>query len=622
MLHSLAPAGPAPFARAAIALRVALTALAVALLVVGGCASDTGQPASGDTGKRDGEISTCQPSCFFKTCGDDGCGGSCGVCGAGSSCESFRCVTSDGSVTDPVDGGTPDASGSSDGVGGSDSAVGTPDGPGPTSPQDGDGDGVLNNVDNCPEIFNPNQADADGDFLGDACDPDIDGDGSINETDCDPYSPEVRPGVLERCGNGIDDNCDGDTDGPGAVGCVDYFLDGDKDGSGLPGSKVCLCQKTAEYTVLVGGDCDDTNPALGAIAKELCDGIDNNCNLLVDEGCDDDGDGYCDAAMTVVGSPAVCPLGPGDCLDYSPTVHPGAVEIDANGIDDDCDGVKGGEVQSGPPGTKNCPAVCLGNTVDAALCAMDLCYPDLVSSAKWQSPTNSNLANAWQAIAHYGNTNNDLKPYAGPSYLLMGTGKWTDKLHEGQPGLGGGGATDVYAKDSFTIYDAAEFSVDLVAPAGATGFSLDYIFMSAEYEEWIGSQFNDRFYIVLTGSKTTGGKKTVINSTDCSSPNSYSDGTDPATGKKFCYIAINTAFSESCWNVKTNISGTGHQCGLTGGSSTGWLTTTWPIQAGETMNLTFHIHDTSDDDYDSTVLLDNFQWIGGGPVSGGTASHN
>jgi hypothetical protein len=603
--------------RCAISRVLSASALALALLGAGACGEEVNGTLPGADAKPGSDIQSCEPSCFFKTCGDDGCGGSCGTCGAGSSCESFRCVTADGGVTDPID-----ASATDTGEGPHDASGDSAPDPGPTSPQDSDGDGILNNVDNCPEIFNPNQADADGDFLGDGCDPDLDGDGADNTVDCDPYRPEVRPGALERCGNGIDDNCNGSTDEPGAADCTEYYIDGDKDGSGLPGSKVCLCQKDAEHTVLVGGDCDDANPALGALAKESCDGIDNNCNLLADEGCDDDSDGYCDAAMAMVGTPAVCPLGGGDCLDYSPTVHPGGVEIDANGIDDDCDGTKGGEVQTGPPGVKNCPAVCLGGTVEAALCSMDMCYPDLVSGSKWQSPTGSTTSNAWQAIAHYGNANNALNPYSGPSYLLMGTGKWTDKVHEDQPGLGGGSASDPFSKDSLDIYDAVEFSIDLVAPAGATGFSIDYIFMSAEYEEWIGSQFNDKFYIVLTASTTTGGKKTVINSTDCSNPNQYSDGTDPATGKKFCYIAINTAFSESCFNVKTNIKGTGHECGLTGGSSTGWLTTTWPITAGETMNLTFHIHDTSDSDYDSTVLLDNFQWIGGGPVSGGTASHN
>jgi hypothetical protein len=40
-----------------------------------------------------------------------------------------------------------------------------------------DDDGIANGLDNCPSVPNPDQADADGDDLGDVCDPDADGDG-------------------------------------------------------------------------------------------------------------------------------------------------------------------------------------------------------------------------------------------------------------------------------------------------------------------------------------------------------------------------------------------------------------------------------------------------------------
>jgi len=36
---------------------------------------------------------------------------------------------------------------------------------------DDDGDGVPNNEDNCPSVFNTNQLDMDNDTIGDACDP-------------------------------------------------------------------------------------------------------------------------------------------------------------------------------------------------------------------------------------------------------------------------------------------------------------------------------------------------------------------------------------------------------------------------------------------------------------------
>jgi hypothetical protein len=38
------------------------------------------------------DLGACTPSCFGRTCGDDGCGGSCGLCAAGKSCLGGNCV--------------------------------------------------------------------------------------------------------------------------------------------------------------------------------------------------------------------------------------------------------------------------------------------------------------------------------------------------------------------------------------------------------------------------------------------------------------------------------------------------------------------------------------------------
>ena len=58
---------------------------------------------------------------------------------------------------------------------------------------DRDGDGVVN--DNCPDTPNPAQTDTDGDFHGDACDPDDDNDLIPDGEDCGPL--DAKKGVRE-----------------------------------------------------------------------------------------------------------------------------------------------------------------------------------------------------------------------------------------------------------------------------------------------------------------------------------------------------------------------------------------------------------------------------------------
>lgn len=54
---------------------------------------------------------------------------------------------------------------------------------------DRDGDTVPDTTDNCPDAANTNQANADGDGLGDVCDPDDDNDGVADGTDQCPGTP-------------------------------------------------------------------------------------------------------------------------------------------------------------------------------------------------------------------------------------------------------------------------------------------------------------------------------------------------------------------------------------------------------------------------------------------------
>lgn len=75
---------------------------------------------------------------------------------------------------------------------------------------DSDGDGIDDDLDNCPDDANPDQIDTDGDGEGDACDPDDDGDGVNDESDlCD--GSNMDPTVfIDGCDSGISNFIDGD----------------------------------------------------------------------------------------------------------------------------------------------------------------------------------------------------------------------------------------------------------------------------------------------------------------------------------------------------------------------------------------------------------------------------
>lgn len=80
-------------------------------------------------------------------------------------------------------------------------------------PKDGpDGDGVSTDVDNCPNSTNPDQANNDGDDLGDACDDDDDNDLVPDRDDNCPTVSNDAQG--DRDGDGIGTACDASEVGP------------------------------------------------------------------------------------------------------------------------------------------------------------------------------------------------------------------------------------------------------------------------------------------------------------------------------------------------------------------------------------------------------------------------
>jgi len=111
-----------------------------------------------------------------------------------------------------------------------------------------------------------------------------------------------------------------------------YYPDFDLDGYGDSDEGELFCEAPLFWTA-IGGDCNDGDPSVHPGATELCDGADQDCDDQVDEDCpscfDEDNDGY--------GFGAAC--AGEDCDDDDPLIHPAAVEIACNDVDEDCDDV-------------------------------------------------------------------------------------------------------------------------------------------------------------------------------------------------------------------------------------------------------------------------------------------
>ncbi|MGE3669804.1 MAG: choice-of-anchor L domain-containing protein [Polyangiaceae bacterium] len=334
------------------------------------------------------------------------------------------------------------------------------------------------------------------------------------------------------------------------------------------------------------------------------------CNLCWQDDIDHDGDGYSYAD--------------GDCKDCDPKVNPGAYDLPGNAIDEDCSGIADDEPTGCDTGLPFS-----GSTALNYAKAVDLCRTTTAGatgSAKTWGVIDAQLIKAdgtscsddlQRAITNRFGLNN--VPSKGSNMAVFSSGTARDTNDPGYVNPNGqvasynspGGRVNPPAgfpnngpgcAAGQAAYDSCGLQLTIRAPTNAQSFAYDFRFFSTEYPEWVCTQFNDTYIALYDGTAPGIPANKNISFDSSSNPVSVNIGFFDVPGSPFTTshtVLSGTGYDGSCsWGGQSRV------CG----GATNFLTTTAPVKPGETITLRYIIWDTGDDDWDSTVLLDNFRW--------------
>lgn len=305
----------------------------------------------------------------------------------------------------------------------------------------------------------------------------------------------------------------------------------------------------------------------------------------------------------------------GDCNDCDANANPGAFDVAGGidggpGVDEDCNGVIDDE-------PTNCGlnlsmtsvepidfarAIGLCRTAIPGAQGKDKTWGVLEAKLGTTDPNGFTDPKLFGILKKFGANNN---PQEGDYLIALSSGTARDEYTGGVDPNGPGYETPIetncppgFPKNSPNCPDPADnmandpvsFYLKLRVPTNAKSFSFNFSFFSAEYPEFVCTDFNDVF-VALLHSKIPG---------------------KPADSN-------NISFDQNHAPVCVNIGFFGHTAGndpvLTGtfmtnnrGGATGWLQTQAPVEPGEEITVQFAIWDTGDHAWDSTVIIDNFKW--------------
>jgi hypothetical protein len=406
---------------------------------------------------------------------------------------------------------------------------------------------------------------------------DRDGDGFTKaDGDCNDNDRNVNPGAIEV--DGI--YCKLDADCP-SQNCVQGLCRCQSD---LDCSSRKACSSSGDCA---GGEqcqkgecrgawlCLSPVPGSGVSGEKLCrDNVDNNCDGRIDEPAES-----CDELNQLQQLAA---------HDYAKAIELCPTRISCGG----------------------------GNICPAGLACVDNSCSRVISAQLEGSP-------AARAIASRLANGGPIQPLKTGSFVVLSTGKAVYDPAQACPQPGSefnqeGMDPDPASTDKL-IYDLSQLKLEIVVPTNARSFSFDFQFFSAEYPEYVGSVFNDTFWVELRSLKHNGNVAFDSKHTPIRINNTFFSICDPHAGAPQTSVSCTqpasvlrgTGFADDCSDPNGGFyppgdQGTGGQ--QSNGGSTGWLTTTVPVTPGETITLTFSIFDKGDPILDSTVVIDNFRF--------------
>lgn len=337
-------------------------------------------------------------------------------------------------------------------------------------------------------------------------------------------------------------------------------------------------------------------------AAEICaNGVDEDCTGSADDVTDTDGDGWLRCDGDCCETAAEC----GQPERVNPAAQEAATAADAVPVDDDCDGM----IDEVDP---VCDTALALNDFDGLHGAWAIGLCKSATSANQSGVVQARYIRANNAVASQSAQVGILDAFGpnvatreGARMLALSSGR---ARRPSDPeacnsyscnGYGVGTAPTGFPQDSPSclggnnINDDVALEVQLRAPTNAVGYSVDFAFYSFEYPEFVCTTWNDQFIIHVDPAPT-----------DSVNGNVAFD----ANGNP---VSVNIAFFDVCDGCPQGTAallGTGFDTWDDAGATT-WLRTTAPVTPGQTFTVRFMIWDTGDQAWDSTVLIDNFQWI-------------